>query len=197
MNSIQEDSETYGNEDGTGLFKEAVELKLLKKWIPFPFTKIELLYKASVDGFGSKDFHAKVNGYMNTLTVITSEHNRRFGGFTPLKFESSDGFKEDNMLESFIFSFYWKKKFTLKESRKDCAIYDSEEYGPTFGEAFDIFIANNSNKKKGSYANLNNSYENKEVMKENNFQQGSDEANSYMAGSNFFLTKEIEVFHIR
>ena len=104
------------------------ELSLLKTWIPFHFSKIVLLYKASIDGFSAKDFHSKVDGYENTLTIITSENGRRFGGFTPLKFESTDEFKTDNSLVSFIFSFYWKTKFSLKPGGKDCAIYDGKEY---------------------------------------------------------------------
>ena len=40
----------------------------------------KLIYRASVDGFGSRDFHNKVDGIPKTLTIIKTTNNFTFGG---------------------------------------------------------------------------------------------------------------------
>ena len=94
----------------------------------------------------------------------------------------------------------FKKKFArLINSKKtpmkfDCkspqhAIHCSSEYGPTFG-SWDIYICNNSNTTQSSSSNLYHSYKNDQV----NSTIGTQEAQSFLAGSYQFLTTEIEVF---
>jgi hypothetical protein len=39
-----------------------------------------LVYRASMDGFGSRDFHNKVDGIPKTLTIIKTTNNYTFGG---------------------------------------------------------------------------------------------------------------------
>jgi hypothetical protein len=69
-----------------------------------------------------------------------------------------------------------------------CAIYALRGYGPTFGGGHDLHICTNSNTSNGSYSNLGISY------KHPYYARGSNEAQSFLAGSCNFLTTEIEVF---
>jgi len=110
------------------------EYILLKDWMPAEFKKfkLELLYKATRDDFLAKTFHNKVNNIANTLTIVTIENGNRIGGFTPLKFKSSNSYKGDNSLKTFIFSLIKKVKFTLQEDQKQYAISDYGDDGPKF-----------------------------------------------------------------
>ena len=46
----------------------------------------ELLYRGSRDGFGSKEFHAKVDAKGPTLTIVKSKQfNRVFGSYTNIQ----------------------------------------------------------------------------------------------------------------
>jgi hypothetical protein len=69
------------------------------------------------------------------------------------------------------------------------AIYCSNTFGPVFGNSpCDIAIEHNSNVKK-SYSNLGCSYRHPK------YSNGSYEALTFLAGSRYFQTVEIEVYH--
>lgn len=40
------------------------------------------IYRGSEDGFSTESFHRLCDGISPTLTIIKSEHNKVFGGFT-------------------------------------------------------------------------------------------------------------------
>ena len=42
---------------------------------------LQLLYRATIDGFGAASFHSKCDGYLNTLTMIESSSCHVFCGF--------------------------------------------------------------------------------------------------------------------
>ena len=68
----------------SSLIKEA-EADLLNKWVSEAVggkVKYDLLWKGSRDGFAASTFHSKCNGKGATLTVVMSEHNKLFGGYT-------------------------------------------------------------------------------------------------------------------
>ena len=45
--------------------------------------QFELLFRGSKDGFGSKEYHQKVDGKGASLTIIKSKpYGRIFGGYT-------------------------------------------------------------------------------------------------------------------
>lgn len=52
-----------------------------------PDKQFDLLYRGSRDGFGSKEFLAKVDKKGPTLTVIKSkQYGRVFGGYTNIQY---------------------------------------------------------------------------------------------------------------
>ena len=63
----------------------------LVKLLNFPSPNFTLIYQASRDGFREFDFHSKVDGIVNTLTVIKTTNGNIFGGFT-----SADWYSVDN-----------------------------------------------------------------------------------------------------
>jgi hypothetical protein len=52
---------------------------------------LNLIHKASRDGFKASDFHSRCDGKGATVSVIKSEYGKTFGGFTNLSWNSSTG----------------------------------------------------------------------------------------------------------
>ena len=98
------------------------------------------LYQATIDGGDPINFHKKCDNIKNTLVLIKSEGERRFGGFTPIPWKSEGGFIEDKKNQTFVFSLDNKKIYNLKRISK--AVYHHEDYGPRFGWK-DIIIEGN------------------------------------------------------
>jgi hypothetical protein len=94
-------------------------------------------------------------------------------------------------LNSFIFSLNNLKKKPLKISwSENFSICCNLRYGPVFGGLIykDLEIADRSNTNEKSYSNLGISYIHPE------YQYGTDEAESFLAGSRNFQVSEIEVY---
>ena len=49
--------------------------------------KVKRLYQATVNGCEPANFHLKCDNILNTLILIKSSRNRRFGGFTSINWE--------------------------------------------------------------------------------------------------------------
>ena len=161
------------------------EFPVCQKW--------SLKYRATRDGFNSKDFHSKCDGVPNTLTVIKTTCGNIFGGFTEHIWHSSGISSSDP--NCFIYSLVNKENNLFKIKCSDCGKYAIRCHsycGPSFGGdrgyVWDIYIASESNTNQGSYSCLGHAY------KHPKYPQNSEKANSILAGSNYFLTQEIEVF---
>ncbi len=70
--------------------------------------------------------------------------------------DSTNNYKTDNTLQSFIFSI--DKKFVVKQNNAANTIYSHSNYGPTYGSNHDICIYSNSNANQSSYCNINGRY---------------------------------------
>ena len=71
-------------------------------------------------------------------------------------------------------------------NKRQYALYCHSECGPSFG--FDINIANNANTSLKSYSTLGFTYSHPK------YAYGTNEAQSFLAGSYNFLVTEIEVY---
>ena len=126
------------------LYKE-IENKMNKQ-----IKEIKKLYQATRDGGQPINFHLKCDNIPNTLILIKSEGNRRFGGFTPIPWKSGG----DNLIKApenktFVFSLDNKKIYYLKDFYN--AIYHNKNLGPCFGFGHDIGIIGNPLKEKALY----------------------------------------------
>ena len=70
------------------------------------------------------------------------------------------------------------------------AIYTNPGYGPTFGYGFDLYIANNADKNKNSYANLGYTY-----RPPSGYSYSSSNTRALLAGSKNFTPTEVEVYY--
>jgi hypothetical protein len=121
--------------------------------------KLKLLYRGSRDGFSSSDFHKKCDGQSDTITIIQTTKDFIFGGYTPLSWDSTSGYKADSSHRSFIFTItnphnFGPCKFALKPDRSQYAICCSSSHGPRFGGGCTIYMCTNFTASNGNYTNL-------------------------------------------
>lgn len=152
--------------------------------------KFILLYRASIHGFSVEAFHSKCDFKPRTITIIRSNYNSVFAGYTTQTWEGND-YKYDE--SAFILSL--RRKGASSNDRfsthnPNFAIQSNKNQGPTFG--YDIIIRNNSNIDVGSSSNLGHSYTVPSGMS-----YGSTAAREFLAGSfNTWIATEIEVFQV-
>ena len=163
VNEINVNKYTKYN-DKSVIMKEG-EINFINQTLKFRINKevkeIKKLYQATVDGDSSYNFHSKCDGIPNTLVIIKSSGNRRFGGFTTKKWISSDNYNYDYDKNSFLFSLD-KKKIYLYNGKEYYNSGENQKYaicnykysGPIFGKCyiyndstynnkFDIYICSN------------------------------------------------------
>ena len=93
--------------------------------------ELRKLYQASIDGDGLINFHSRCDNISNTLVLIQSKGNRRFGGFTSIAWDTSGDSKRDE--KSFLFSLDKQKTYSLKSGTRN-NILGSSGYGPYFDD---------------------------------------------------------------
>jgi hypothetical protein len=155
----------------------------------------EVLWRGSRDGFQASEFHGRCDGHENTLTVILDTNGNIFGGFTPVRWESGDGYKADNNRKSFVFTLknpnnIPARKFALMPNNWDKAIDCEQRWASCFGYS-DIAVSDKCNLNNESYSRLGDlriggSYSNDTGLN----------GERVFTGSYHFKVKEIEVFEI-
>jgi len=118
--------------------------------------KFKLLMKAIVDGDSSSVFHQKCDNIPFTLTLVLTDKNRRFGGFTSILWNSTNSCKADP--QAFIFYLDNHEIYYPKDKKNENGIYCASNYGPTFGEGFDFCISNQCRSNSNSYDNTSHEY---------------------------------------
>ena len=116
-----------------------MEIKGLKK-----------LYQATIDGENAVNFHKKCDKIPNTLIIIKTNGNRRFGGFTSEVWESDIEGKQKEDKNAFLFSLDKQKIYPIKNYKY--AIYVKNDYGPTFGFGTTVYISSNPIKTRNSFS---------------------------------------------
>jgi hypothetical protein len=153
-----------------------------------------LLYKATRDGFEASSFHSKCDGKANTVTIIKSNYNNVFGGYTSAAWSSFSGFISD--ANAFIFSLRrngvsYSDKFRIRTPAD--AIFSMGGYGPTFGAGADLSVADKSNVSTSSNSDFGYTY-----YLPSGYSYGTANTKSFLAGTDKgWLTTEIEVFQIK
>jgi hypothetical protein len=155
-----------------------------------PNAKWSLLYRGTRDGFGAQDFHSKCDNKSPTLSIFKAhECSYIFGGFASVSFNGPETWKSDP--NAFLFSLTNKDNKPLKmkidPNKHSEAIQRNLSYGPIFGRC-DIAIANNANTSMESRSRLGS------VYKHPQYAFGTNEAQSFLAGSYKFRFDEIEVY---
>ena len=146
--------------------------------------KYTLLYRATRDGDSSLSFHKHCDNKGNTVTLILTANNLIFGGYSDVKWQTLSDMDDWIYKESdnaFIFSITNKKKYAIRRTETDRAIFIRGSNGPTFGFGHDITINNNCLFSTNT-CNTPTSYG--EMANRNEINNGQRE----------FIAKEVEVF---
>ena len=105
--------------------------KEIEKKMNLKVKELKKLYQASFDGDSAINFHSRCDGFKNTLVLIKSAGNRRFGGFNSQVWTSAyDGYKIDDK-NAFLFSLDKKKIYHYNNNGG--SVYCSKYDGPCFG----------------------------------------------------------------
>ena len=151
----------------------------------------KLVYRASRDGDSAEEFHKRCNDIGANITLVKTDKNIKFGGFTNFDWDIPDKEKtikspEDGVEKeddkSFCFSLSLNKIY-LHNKDKNGAIYCIEKCGPIFSD--NIFAINDNMLSKGGYCGK---------MEKSNFI--GQEADFEIAGEENFKITELEVFEI-
>lgn len=105
--------------------------KLKNKKISF-----NLLFRATLDGNNSSDFHKKCDGKIRQLIFVKTTKGNVFGGYTEVGFDKKVGGMNDN--NSFLFSFVTRKIYNVIKGKN--AIYNAQDRGPNFYSAPNFII---------------------------------------------------------
>lgn len=138
------------------------DFPLIAEWLQKPRVTLKYLYRASTDGFDSKDFHNKCDNFAPTIVFVQTTAGKIIGGYSTVPWKSSKEemeFAVDKTNECFIFSLSLKQKCPLKTP--EYAICFGKERGPTFGGGIDLEIVSNSNVNKNRYYYVGYSYDTK------------------------------------
>ena len=122
--------------------------------------KWKLLYCASQDGYGAKDFHRCCDNQGPTVTIVKPQGGIDIlGGYTPLNWTSKDVKVQDKSHQSFVFSLGNKNVFSKLKATANIAISNYSSWGPIFrgntGNNRDLCIANNLNGDYKSFCSQN------------------------------------------
>jgi len=127
--------------------------------------KLNLLYKASKDGFHCNKFHELCDRKGPTVVIAYTSSigiGKIIGGYTPLNWEKSDhdfNYVNDDRATSFLFSITLQRKFPLKDTCLSLAICNSSNHGPKFGGGHDLEIVSDCNINYNNYYNFGHTYD--------------------------------------
>ena len=123
------------------IFKESKiilpkENELICNWIaPNKIIEAKFLYRASIDGDSSKDFHNKCDNKGMTICFFKLGNGSRIGGFTSISWSMNGGSKRDP--NAFIFSMDNKEKYSLRNKNGN-SVFHSNKNGPMFWNGINV-----------------------------------------------------------
>ncbi|CAF4653295.1 unnamed protein product [Rotaria socialis] len=148
----------------------------------------ELIYKATRDGFDANTFHARCNNKGPTITIIQSNNNFLFGGYTAIPWTSDGSDKKDTT--AFLFTLtnphnIPPTKYLISTSQSGNAVAHNASDLAKFGGGRDLKLANASNANNSSYTKFPNTY-----------LDTTGKGNNTFTGATNFTTSDIEVFKL-
>jgi len=145
--------------------------------------KLELIFRASTDGYTAYNFHQKCDNKGATIVIVHSSYDHVFGGYTSSSWTSQNIYVNDTKAFIFLLRSKTKKPERWDVTNAPNAFYTYSSYGPTFGSGHDFYICDSCNSTTGSYSNLGNSY-------------NAPKDTTMLAGAYNFTVKDYEVFTV-
>ncbi len=166
-----------------GTLLEVEQKKKLNEFYGSQNQRWELVYKASRDGFDANAFHIRCNNQGPIMTIVRSNNNFIFGGYTAVAWTYA-GVSHKDHTAAFLFTLTNSHnipptEYLINSGNVGNAVYHHGGYGPTFGSDHDLHLATNSNSNNSSYINFPHGY-----------------ADTTGKGNNTFTVSYIEVFKL-
>ena len=160
----------------------------IKNRINKKIKEIKKIFQTTIDGDTPSDFHSKCDNISNTLILVKSAGNRRFGGFTTIPWSSEENGKGLEDKNAFLFSIDKQRIYSLKGNKK--AVFHHKDYGPIFGNenCCDFYMDGHCIENKTCYTNDSNSNSSYNYNGDNNALSESNNNGIYLA--------EYEVFQV-
>ncbi|CDW71341.1 UNKNOWN [Stylonychia lemnae] len=152
--------------------------------------KASLIYKATVDGFNSIDFHKKCDNQGNTISFILSEYNQVFGCYTSKSWQSPENVQQVEDSEAFIFSLT-KNTIHRQYQNSEYAVEHNKDWLTVLGYNDDIAIQSDCNQNMDSFCGLGGTF-----IPPTGYYQDDQESKVYLAGALKFRVIEIEVYQV-
>lgn len=178
------------------------EAKLLEFLEPVaPGAELELLYRASRDGWEVSKFHSHCDNKGQTLLLVRADDTCVFGGYAAVPWTSTSSgqwIKSTAADESFIFSLADTRgaapcKMLRNPSNRTGAIHSGSNYGPIFGAGCDIQIGYTSTPMNQA----GSSYNKTSMSSSSGYKLPPGQTGSYyFTASSQFKANEIEVFGV-
>lgn len=193
--------------------EEVVNMELyyekLYGWLNYPkkllsiIKEINLLYRGSRDGFGSRTFHEKCNYKGETFSIIKTTKGYIFGGYTKINWDNTkwNGIcgerncsRRDGDGDEFVFTLknphnYMPTKYNIKDDWQNHSICCDVNLGPIYG-CNDIRIENNCNINWNSFGYYDF------TPGEFSFKYNNGKNRLTFTGEYQYKVKEIEVYQI-
>ena len=178
------ENETDKGEENKNNKKKKIKIKLFDDFLTTQNFAFSLVYRASRDGDSSEEFHKRCDNIGPNITLIKSDKNIKFGGFTIKDWKPLEDSEEKEDPYSFCFSLGNNKKIYLHKTDKRKAIFCSNSYGPTFLK--NIFTVEDGMLNKVC----------KSGKIEESFFDGMQKDFEITGGDEEFKIKELEVFEL-
>jgi len=103
------------------LIQSQQELELIESWFDGRSIKLERLYRATENGFTGAAYQSKCMNTEHIFNVVESEHGRKFGGYSSVKFDQTARWYADP--NAFVFSLSNQVKLSLINKDSACSFH--------------------------------------------------------------------------
>jgi hypothetical protein len=162
----------------------SLEVRTILGWLGKQ-ANLELVYRASHDGWRTKDFHSKCDNQGATVTVIKSTGGYVFGGYVDLVWASRGQYLPSS--NACLFALQYPSGVApvkMPVLHPQNAILDYRSCGPTFG-SFDIHVDDNANSNSNRYTKISSYH-----------LPAGQNSQTFFTGARNFQASEIEVFRV-
>ena len=142
--------------------------------------QLQLLFRATRDGWRYYEFHDRCDNKGPTLTLIKTVEGRVCGGYTSVSWDTRRSYKTDS--ESYLFTLNPNHTFVVKQP--DGAIECNRKWGPMFGNSLEVWLGWDGDCWSDAIDDIFGNIQDKD-------------GNSLLTGSeDEFIASEVEVFRV-
>ena len=170
----------------TGTLLGIEQMKKLNEFYGKEDQRWTLIHKASKDGFDAASFHTRCNNQGPTMTIIRSNNNCLFGGYTAVPWTSDGTYKND--ATAFLFTLtnphnIPPTKYLVTAGSAASAVMHNATHGPYFGNsALHVSDGSNASNSNIGFPNI--------------YADSTAKGSATFTGATAFLVFDMEIFKL-